>query len=250
MKKSLISIRKVLNAKVKVSSLLTLICIAAFSITAIAAAATTVQATLSPDITVKYNGVVQTMKDVSGTEVYPIVYNGTTYVPIRAVSNMLGIAVDWESSTKTVLLGRTGEVRLVDVCDKQGDVWNKFDKMSSVIELPGGDSTRTFQSAILSNTNFISGVTDKGEFLLNGNFTTMKTTFYVKYDQSVSFRMKIFDHEKDLLLADRTLDSGQYVEVDNIDLAGVKTLRFEVESASSASLRENAKAYFLDPILK
>jgi len=40
-----------------------------------------------------------------GNPVYPIIYNGTTYLPIRAVSNMLDIPVAWDATTKTVILG-------------------------------------------------------------------------------------------------------------------------------------------------
>lgn len=59
---------------------------------------------LSPNITVKLDGKVQSMTDVNGTPVYPLLYNGTTYLPIRAVSNMLGLNVDWDGATQTVLL--------------------------------------------------------------------------------------------------------------------------------------------------
>ena len=60
--------------------------------------------TLSPDIVVKYNDVRQTMRDVNGVVVYPVVNNGTTYLPIRAVSNMLGVDVKWDQETRTVSL--------------------------------------------------------------------------------------------------------------------------------------------------
>ena len=70
-----------------------------------------IKALLNYGITVKYNGDVQTMYDAQGTRVYPITYNGTTYVPIRAVSNMLGIAVDWDGANNTVLLGENSKSR-------------------------------------------------------------------------------------------------------------------------------------------
>ncbi|MBE5821508.1 MAG: hypothetical protein E7311_02840 [Clostridiales bacterium] len=61
------------------------------------------------DVTIKYNGTVQTMYDVNGNVVYPLNYNGTTYVPVRAVSNIFNIAVDWDDTTKTVLLGENSD---------------------------------------------------------------------------------------------------------------------------------------------
>ena len=63
-----------------------------------------IKAYLAPGITVKYNGEVQTMTDAAGNTVYPVSYNGTTYLPVRAVSNMLGVVVDWDGETQTVLL--------------------------------------------------------------------------------------------------------------------------------------------------
>ena len=65
-----------------------------------------IKAYLAPGITVKYNGEVQTMTDAAGNTVYPVSYNGTTYLPVRAVSNMLGVAVDWDGETQTVLLSK------------------------------------------------------------------------------------------------------------------------------------------------
>lgn len=76
------------------------------SLTVGASAATTqnIKVQLSPNITVKYNGEAQNMTDVNGNPVYPVLNGGTTYLPVRAVSGMLGIGVDWDGPTRTVLL--------------------------------------------------------------------------------------------------------------------------------------------------
>ena len=67
------------------------------------------------DIAIKLDGEVQTPTDANGKRVYPISYQGTTYLPIRAVGKMLDIGVDWDPATKTVLLGDPAEgVDLVD----------------------------------------------------------------------------------------------------------------------------------------
>ena len=64
-----------------------------------------IQALLSHDITIQYNGETQTMKNATGRTVYPVVYQGTTYLPVRAVAGMLGVPVDWDGNTQTVYLG-------------------------------------------------------------------------------------------------------------------------------------------------
>lgn len=65
-----------------------------------------ITALLSYDIKVEYNGKVQTFKDANNETVYPITYNGTTYLPVRAVGNLFKVPVDWNGDTQTVVLGQ------------------------------------------------------------------------------------------------------------------------------------------------
>lgn len=65
-----------------------------------------IKAYLNAGITIKMDGVEQTLKDANGTRIYPITYNGSTYLPVRAVSDMLGVGVDWDQATQSVLLGK------------------------------------------------------------------------------------------------------------------------------------------------
>jgi len=43
--------------------------------------------------------------DANGNVVEPFVYNGTTYLPVRAIANAFDKEVDWEPQTSTVVLG-------------------------------------------------------------------------------------------------------------------------------------------------
>ena len=63
------------------------------------------------DVTVSYggikiylNGIEQTAKDVNGKVVEPLVYEGTTYVPVRAVSQWYGKTVTWQNSTNSIFI--------------------------------------------------------------------------------------------------------------------------------------------------
>lgn len=104
MRTKAVLMKKFLNRKVSVKSLLIIFAAGITVMAALAAAPTRIQVTLSPDITILYNGVRQTPRDINGDVVYPIINNGSTYLPVRAVSNMLGIDVGWDQATKTISL--------------------------------------------------------------------------------------------------------------------------------------------------
>ncbi len=67
-----------------------------------------ITAILNKDIMIKYNNTIQKFKDASNNEVFPISYNGTTYLPVRAISSLLGIKVEWEASSNSILLAEGG----------------------------------------------------------------------------------------------------------------------------------------------
>ena len=70
-------------------------------------AATTVKAELSPDFTIVIDGKERTFYSADGEEAHPIVYNGTTYLPLRAIGEIMGKNVNWDESTMTVTLSGT-----------------------------------------------------------------------------------------------------------------------------------------------
>ena len=57
-----------------------------------------------PDITILVNGEEFIAKDEDGVVVQPILYNGTTYVPLQAIEELNGKFVDWDGDTNTVLI--------------------------------------------------------------------------------------------------------------------------------------------------
>lgn len=70
-----------------------------------ASAATSAQ--LRPDMTIIIDGAEQTFYNAQGQEVHPILCGGTTYLPVRAIGEVMGKNVDWNQATKTVTLSGT-----------------------------------------------------------------------------------------------------------------------------------------------
>lgn len=82
--------------------------LAALAGNALASSKATAQ--LRPDMTILIDGTARTFYAANGQQVHPILCNGTTYLPVRAIGELMGKLVDWNQSTKTVTLSgaRTG----------------------------------------------------------------------------------------------------------------------------------------------
>ena len=73
------------------------------------------------DIKIQLNGKAIELKDATGNKVEPFVIEGTTYLPVRAVGEALGLNVSWDGDTQTVKLDKIPEaVSLLDVNCKSG----------------------------------------------------------------------------------------------------------------------------------
>jgi len=62
---------------------------------------------LREDVKVEYNRELLAFKDEKGNPVYPITYKDSTYLPIRAISGLMGEPIEWMSRAKTVYIGKT-----------------------------------------------------------------------------------------------------------------------------------------------
>lgn len=79
-------------------------------IPAMAFAASPNNATITGDFQIQYNGNYEHFEDGNGETVRPVVLNGTTYLPVRAVAGLVGLEAEWDASTKTVKLMSGGGV--------------------------------------------------------------------------------------------------------------------------------------------
>lgn len=55
-----------------------------------------------PDFNIVVEGITKTFYDANGEIVYPLLYQGSTYLPIRSVGQMMGKDVSWDGNTQTV----------------------------------------------------------------------------------------------------------------------------------------------------
>lgn len=79
-----------------------------FSLTAMAAS-NEISVLENHDISIIMDGKEWTFLDAGANQIFPLTYNGTTYLPVRAVSDMVGVNVDWNGKTSTVVLGASND---------------------------------------------------------------------------------------------------------------------------------------------
>lgn len=60
------------------------------------------------DFTIVIDGKEQTFRTSSGKEIYPLLYEGSTYLPLRAIGQIMDRTVEWDNDTKTVTLKSSG----------------------------------------------------------------------------------------------------------------------------------------------
>ena len=115
-------------------------------------------------------------KDSSGKPNEPFIYNGTTFLPVRAVSEALGKDVSWDGETSTVYVGeKPGEVNYLMQYGYTG-TGKAFD----------GSTSNSFSMAGKSyNKGYLLGFSDYELFNLNGQFSTLSFEYGSEYVSSL-----------------------------------------------------------------
>jgi len=63
-----------------------------------------IKAQLRPDFVVEIDGEIKNFKNADGEDVYPVLYKGTTYLPVRAIGEIMGKTVYWYENEKRIEL--------------------------------------------------------------------------------------------------------------------------------------------------
>ncbi len=144
------------------------------------------------NIKIRLNGEELIPKDATGKVVEPFAIDGTTYLPIRAISSALGLNVSWDGATQTVVLGNDPEYNqpamwLKDMQTSEGSTYVNYQGYKEDYYL--ANNGKEFD-------NYIRFAGNKTSYLLNGEYTKFTGTFYLadvnKNDEGWARRFKIY----------------------------------------------------------
>jgi len=112
--------------------------------------------------------------DANGKTVDPIIYNGTTFLPVRAVASSLGKAVYWDGPNYTVYLGNmNGKLEYPTVMMK--DMTSISDACKKTDLLTDNYGNRYSSAVTFCDQYDVSNY----EYLLNMKYSFFKGTLYI-----------------------------------------------------------------------
>ena len=187
----------------------------------IAANTTTLYNVIANGVKIVIDGQKLNPTDVNGNKVEPIIYNGTTYLPVRAVANAISKAVYWDGPNYTVYLG-----------DMNGNLEYPTVQIEDMTSIADDTATtdcltdnygNTYEHAIFNHYNRINY-----EYLLNMKYSRFKGILYIqegqKYDESVY--LSIISDGKTIYTSPEMTKTSRPVEID-VDIRGCNNLKIK-----------------------
>jgi len=181
------------------------------------------------------NGQEFTPRDAQGRVVEPLIFQGSTFVPLRAVGEALGYPVDWDGSTTTVYIGRlpqgTPFLQAAPWFERSSIHWTITTATVNMLGQP-------FANAMIvtnSGGNFTSG-TAWSHHSLNGQFTTLSGTIG-RIDGSGTSPSTISFIGDGRELVSFTIDGNTHPTDISVDVTGVLVLRIQISVPDSSSAR-------------
>ncbi|MBS7527690.1 hypothetical protein KHM83_13475 [Fusibacter paucivorans] len=160
---------------------------------------TPVTAYLSPDVNVVVNGTkLQSVDDLGNTS-YPILYNGSTYLPAKKIAEAIGMEISWDATTSSIILTGGDSSTLNTEQD-----WSFMPTLAPNQEYsnlqPPTDIVALKYNGMNSNENIYKleySYNKDGEILKCTNYLIIpdnmmdETTLELDYDNSLSFCPKV-----------------------------------------------------------
>ncbi len=137
------------------------------------------------DVIIKLNGETLVLKDANNQTLQPVIINGSTYLPVRAISENLGLDVGWDGKTRTVSL--TKKTLDTDVV-KPGTYLVGKDINAGVYLFINGARLQVLKGTTGYGTEF-SAVFDPGDTTVikcsDGDKITIPSGMYAQLDSKV-----------------------------------------------------------------
>ncbi len=168
-------------------------------------------------------------KDSAGKKLAPILYNGSTYLPVRAVSEALNVAVNWDGSTRTVVLGEQPDGRLLANLDFVRPNNNAFKTTDKGFTVQNGVDYKS--GIVVNRVNSLNNllVLRTGGQYQTGNFKL----FVLENPEGINLTIS----NGDVVIKEVKLAPGETELTTDVNLGGVRELTLNIRGGLNANTR-------------
>lgn len=208
-----------------ISATLMVVCVTAFAVNT-----TTLYDVITNGIKIIIDGQELIPTDVNGNKVEPIIYNGTTYLPVRAVANAFGKPVYWDGPNYIVYLGQPpvpGELPYPTV---------KIEDMVSIADKPRVSDQLTDNYGNNYDHAICNRYEHNFEFLCNMQYSRFKGTLYVPNGETDNrtVRLSIIADGKTLYTSPEIDKTSAPVNID-VNITGYNDVQIKFNGGVSLS---------------
>jgi len=184
-----------------------------------------ISAYLAYNTSVKLDGETQLLYDGNGKQVYPINYQGTTYLPIRAISSLLGLDVNWDGATKTVLLGNPGKA-LNFIEDLKPYTYNDIGIHTTANPNPKEIAGKTYTTYIRG------GINSTASYDLGGKYEELSFSLYTSSTLKGD-KLVLFYGDNNELIYTAKVVSGDLPKVHTVNVSGTAQLTIKFQNVTN-----------------
>ena len=174
-----------------------------------------------------WDGVEKTLLDAKGDKVEPMIYDGTTYVPLRAMSNLMGKEVSWNQQEMTVYVGTTKVAATTPIDQFPKELIQRKD----ITVLTGENAKFNLKDKVIQCNNLLWGSGDSNTYILNNKYSRIVGKVVMPYTQIgshddgyVAFYNVENDGTENEITRYETRETEDPIDID-VNLRGVENLR-------------------------
>ena len=231
-----------MNKKINIKSFILGVCVALTLTSIISVSAQNIDVIMN-GIKIYWDGVEKTLTDANGNKVEPMIYQGTTYVPLRAMSNLMGKEVDWNQSEMAVYVGTKPTMRTIPLADMEENINNRTHSYISKYSFNLKNKVVSCNSGAICIGSF--GKNGNGwlggediTYVLDGKFSRFTGKMVLPYEevgskgeQSVSFYSVENDGTENEIKSYKLKRTEDPIDVD-VNLKGVTNLKIKATYSS------------------
>jgi len=185
------------------------------------------------DIKIFINDSIVEFKDRNGNPVEPFIYDGATYLPVKALAEALGKEVTWDEATKSIhIIDNENMVWLNDLSyynllsDSTINKWTRLAN-NNFKDSTGNICSRAIQYDIYYGWIYTDYMINKKYSKINGKFALS----FDSKDTTYKANLKLYGDGK-LLYTSPELTGGVLPIDFDVDISGVEVLRLAISNNS------------------